>query len=109
MNSPVLRARVKPRIGAALYYDIARWLGIQTISGFVILGLYLGGEIGHQLASILIWVFAAGVLLIRQMLWVVGRNRDYQANMPTSKADLFARIFALPLIILGVAVHQQWI
>ena len=109
MNVPALEHRVVPRSGAAVLYELARLAGFQTLTGFLILGLYLAGEIGHEFAALLIWVFAAGLLGLRQLLWLVGRKRDHFANMPTSKFDLFALSVGGPLAVLGLAVYKQWI
>lgn len=109
MNSPALEHRVVPRSSAAVLYELARLAGFQTLTGFLILGLYLAGEIGHEFASVLIWVFAAGLLGLRQMLWVAGRRQDHFAHMPTNKFDLFALMMGVPLAVLGFAVYLQWI
>lgn len=109
MNSPAMEHRVTPRPGAAVLYELARLAGFQTLTGFLILGLYLAGEIGHGFASVLIWVFAAGLLGVRQMLWVAGRKQDHYAHMPTTRFDLFALIVGVPLVVLGFAVNLRWI
>ena len=109
MNSPALEHRVVPRSGAAVLYELARLAGFQTLTGFLILGLYLSGEIGHGFAPILIWVFAAGLLGLRQVLWQAGRKQDRYAHMPTTKFDLFALMVGAPLAVLGLAVYLQWI
>ena len=109
MNVPALEHRVVPRSGAAVLYELARLAGFQTLTGFLILGLYLTGEIGHESASVLIWVFAAGLLGLRQLLWLAGRKQDHYAHMPNSKFDMFAILVGGPLAFLGLAVYLQWI
>ncbi len=109
MNSPALEHRVVPRSGAAVLYELARLAGFQTLTGFLILGLYLSHEIGHEFASVLIWVFAAGLLGLRQVLWVAGRKQDRFAHMPTTKFDLFALLVGVLLAVLGLAVYLRWI
>ena len=109
MNSPALEHRVVPRSSAGVLYELARLAGFQTLTGFLILGLYLAGEIGHEPASILIWVFAAGLLGLRQVLWVAGRRQDHYARMPITMFDLFALFVGAPLAFLGLAVYLQWI
>ncbi len=105
MNSPALEHRVVPRSGAAVLYELARLAGFQTLTGFLVLGLYLSGEIGHGFASVLIWVFAAGLLGLRH----AGRKQDHYAHMPPTKFDLFALMVGAPLAVLGLAVYLQWI
>ena len=105
MNSPAMEHRIVPRSSAAVLYELARLAGFQTLTGFLILGLYLAGEIGHEVASVLIWVFAAGLLGLRQVLWLVGRKQDHYAHMPTTKFDLFALLVGVPLAVLGLAVY----
>ena len=110
MNSPVDFPRVEPRPGSAIFFETARLAGIQTVAGFAVFGLYLADEIGHDLASILIWVFALGVLALRQFLWALGRKLDNHSKMPANQFDdIFAWVVALPLAVLGAAVHWQWI
>ena len=109
MNSPVVYPTVVPRPGAAVFYETARWIGFQTVTGFAIFSLYLIHAIGHELASILIWTCAVGVLGLRQVLWAVARKLDYYAYMPTRSFDWFARFVALPLVVLGFAVNFQWL
>ena len=109
MNSPVLGARVEPRMEAALFYEMARLVGIQALAGFAILGVYLAGEIGHQFGSALIWVFAAGIPGMRLVFWQIGRKLDYYANMPANNFDLVSWLLAVPLGILGAAMYLEWL
>ncbi len=109
MNSPVLHRTVQPRIEAALFYEMARLVGIQTLAGFAILGVYLAGEIGHQVGSALIWVFAAGIPGMRLVFWQIGRKLDHYANMPANNIDLLSWLMALSLGIMGAAVYLEWL
>ena len=109
MNSPVLRRPVQPRIEAALFYEMARLVGVQALAGFAILGVYLTGGIGHQLGSALIWMFAAGVPGMRLVFWQIGRKLDYYANMPANNFDLVSWMMAVSLGIVGAAVYFEWL
>ena len=109
MNSPVLNPRVAPQVGAAIFYDAARLVGIQTLAGFAVLGLYLVGAMGNQFAAILMWVFAAGVVGLKQLFWAVGQRLDYHASMPINHFDWLPWLMALPLVVLGFAAHFEWL
>ena len=110
MNYPTEFPRVEPTTDSAIYYALARLAGLQTVAGFAIFGLYLANEMGREFAYVLIWVFAIGVFALRQVLWALGRQLDYHAKMPANQFDdLVARILALPLAILGLAVYLQWL
>jgi len=109
MNSPVLHRTVQPRMNAALYYDIARLVGIQALAGFAILGVYLAGEVGHQVGSALIWMFAAGIPGLRLVFWQIGRKLDHYATMPANNFDLVSWLLAVLLGIMGAAVFFEWL
>ena len=109
VNSPALDPRVEPRVGAAIFYEAARLVGIQTLAGFAVFGLYLTGAMGNQLAAILIWAFAAGVIGLRQFFWAVGQRLDYHATMPRNHFDWLPWAMAVPLVVLGFAAHLEWL
>ena len=109
MNSPALGRRVEPRIQAVVFYEMARLVGIQALAGFAVLGVYLVGEVGHQVGSTLIWVFAAGIPGLRLVFWQIGRKLDHYANMPSNDIDLVSWLLAVPLGILGAAVYLEWL
>lgn len=109
MNSPVLSRRVEPRVEAVIFYEMARLVGIQALTGFAVFGVYLAGELGHQVGSALIWVFAAGIPGMRFLFWHVGRKLDRYANMPANNFDLLSWLLAVPLVILGAAVYLEWL
>ena len=44
LNSPVLHTKVQPRMEEALFYETARLVGIQAVTGFAVLGVYLAGK-----------------------------------------------------------------
>ena len=109
MNSPVLRRPVQPRMGAALFYEMARLVGIQALAGFAILGVYLAGEVGHQVGSLLIWVFAAGIPGMRLVFWQIGRKLDHYADMPANNVDRLSWLLAASLGVMGAAVYFEWL
>ena len=109
MNSPALDRRVEPRIQAVVFYEMARLVGVQVLAGFAIFGVYLAGEVGHQVGSALIWMFAAGIPGMRLVFWQIGRKLDRYANMPANNFDLVSWLLAVPLGIMGAAVYFEWI
>lgn len=109
INSPVSHRRVQPRMDAALFYDMARLVGVQALAGFAILGVYLAGEVGNQVGSAVIWGFAAGIPGMRLVFWQIGRKLDRYASMPSNNFDLMSWLLAVPLGIMGAAVYLQWI
>ena len=109
MNSPVTHKTVQPRMEAALFYEMARLVGVQALAGFAILGVYLAGEVGHQVGSAVIWIFAAGIPGMRLVFWQIGRKLDHYANMPSNNLDLVSWILAILLGIMGAAVYFQWL
>ena len=109
LNSPVLHKKVQPRMEAALFYEMARLVGIQVLAGFAVLGVYLTGEIGNQVGSILMWAFAAGIPGMKFVFWKIGRRLDHYANMPVNNLDMVSFLLAISLAIVGVVVYLQWL
>ena len=109
MNSPVLHKRVQPRVEAAIFYEMARLVGIPALAGFAVLGVYLTGEIGHQVGSILMWAFAAGIPGMKLVFWKIGRRLDHYANMPVNNLDIVSFLLAISLAIVGAVVYLQWL
>ena len=109
LNSPVLHKKVQPRMAAALFYEMARLVGIQALAGFAVLGVYLAGEIGNQAGSILMWSFAAGTPSMKLVFWKVGRRLDHYANMPVNNLDIVSILLAISLAVVGAAVYLQWL
>ena len=109
LNSPVLHTKVQPRMEAALFYEMARLVGIQAVTGFAVLGVYLAGEIGNQVGSVLMWAFAAGIPGMKFVSWKIGRRLDHYANMPVNNLDIMSFLLAISLAIVGTVVYFQWL
>ena len=104
MHNTMVFPKTIPDPPASVCFDLARWIGLQPISGVAPLVLAWAGAIDKDAGFVLATAFSVVPMLVREALWALGRQLDHTVEIRPTLLDTISRFTALVIFLLGLTL-----